>query len=251
MTRYKANYEIGTIGSSPSSGNPPPGIAARNGSVVYSSDHSRGTKSLKITGASSGVSYVTYGNADELSLNSTALRTSAYFYFTEYPSGGLIAIYDSVNTRPVARISVNYYSYTDILFLQDSGMETDWTSSIAVGTITNPIPLNKWVRIELYATVGLGNATVTASIFDGDSSVPIERVSSSIANTTLTPFSRFRIGKLSENSYVTPFWIDDVSIDTEAPDVTKSPYYMWNGVAYKTMDARIWTGSEYKTVIEV
>lgn len=254
MVRYSANYENGIVGANPSLGNAAPGIAARTGSVVYNAEQSRGTKAIRITSSSgTSLAYVQYGDPADLSLNSTSLLASVYFYFTELPAGGLLAIYDddSANMRPVARLSVNYYSaYARKLFLQDAEMSTSWSSSVAVGEVEDPIPLNRWVRMELYATAAAQNATITAAVFDGDSSVPIERLTSNVARTTAGRLARVRIGKLSESSYPTPFWVDDVLIDTEAPDATKSPYYKWNGTAYKPMSVSAWTGAGYVPVIE-
>ena len=258
MARYNANYENGIVGAFPSLSNAAPGIAARNGSTVYATEQSRGTKAIGIASSSgTSLAYVQYGNPAELSLDSTSLLASVYFYFTELPAGGLLAVYDddSANERPVARLSFNYYvnansAYARKLFLQDAEMSTNWQSSVAVGEVEDPIPLNRWVRIELYATAAAQNATITAAVFDGDSSVPIERLTSSVARTTAGRLARVRIGKLSENSYATPFWVDDVLIDTEAPDATKSPYYMWNGTAYKPMSVSAWTGTDYVPVIE-
>lgn len=254
MARYNANYENGIVGFSPSTNNAAPGIAARAGSVVYNAEQSRGTKAIRITSSSgTSLAYVQYGNPAELSLDSTSLLASVYFYFTELPAGGFLAIYDddSANSRPVARLSVNYYSaYARKLFLQDAEMSTSWSSSVAVGEVEDPIPLNRWVRMELYATAAAQNATITAAVFDGDSSVPIERLTSNVARTTAGRLARVRIGKLSESSYPTPFWVDDVLIDTEAPDATKSPYYKWNGTAYRPMSVSAWTGTDYVPVIE-
>ena len=253
MARYSANYENGIVGFSPSTNNAAPGIAARSGSAVYATEQSRGAKSIRMMAPDTSLAYVQYGNPTELSLDSTSLLASVYFYFTELPAGGFLAIYDddSANSRPVARLSVNYYSaYARKLFLQDAEMSTSWSSSVAVGEVEDPIPLNRWVRIELYATAAAQNATITAAVFDGDSSVPIERLTSNVARTTAGRLARVRIGKLSESSYPTPFWVDDVLIDTEAPDATKSPYYKWNGTAYKPMSVSAWTGTDYVSVIE-
>ena len=215
MARYNANYENGIVGFSPSTNNAAPGIAARSGSAVYATEQSRGAKSIRMMAPDTSLAYVQYGNPTELSLDSTSLLASVYFYFTELPAGGFLAIYDddSANSRPVARLSVNYYSaYARKLFLQDAEMSTSWSSSVAVGEVEDPIPLNRWVRMELYATAAAQNATITAAVFDGDSSVPIERLTSNVARTTAGRLARVRIGKLSESSYPTPFWVDEVSV---------------------------------------
>lgn len=252
------DYESGVEGQAPAlvadTALPsPPDVSYMNGSVVYSSEHARGTMALKHAPVSGDISTITYGASSSATLTTTALAARAYFYFTVQPVGALVSLYDS-SDQWAAAVGINNAANPGKLYIQDFNR----TPALAVGAVTNPLPLNQWVRFELYATASTSGATITAAVYDGTSTTPIDRLSSTTAvtmSTTSATFSWARFGKNNYNTYATPYWLDDTALDTAATglftEITKpSPFYVWNGAEYKQVAARVWSGSGYRSVID-
>ena len=212
MTRYNINYEAGTDGVVPVVGASEPlesghGIDAP-GTVTYSNTHvAHGTMATKHSPASSGISRITYGNSSNRNFNSTALAVRAYLYFTVVPTGlssRFLTYYDNTD-QVAAAVRINTSGYLDI--------QGNTTTSLATGTVA--IPADKWVRLEIYATAGTGNATITAAAYEADSTTPIDMVTVGTATTAAT-LSSVWVGKNNYNAYATPYWVDSVAIETTA-----------------------------------
>ena len=253
MTKYSINYESGTPGQAPVTNLATPGIYSTDGPVVYGAEHARGAVSLRHSPVSGSVTRVVYGNTSNRNLQSTALAVSVYFYFTAQPEGAFIAFFDDLEvTNPLlaARVGINHANYPGKLYIQDANT----ASAVAIGTVNNPVPLNRWVRLELYATAATSGATITAALYDGDATTPLDRVTSNVGNTTAGRLAAVQIGKTNYNTYATPYWMDDVVINTAATslitEAKPSPYYIWDGAAYKSVSAHAWSGSHYQPVIK-
>lgn len=253
MAKYSMNYESGTAGQVPATGLAVPGVSNVFGSVVYSAEQKRGTMSLKHSPAASSATYVSYGNASNIALKSQALAVQVWFYFTEQPIGAFIAFFDdadAANPQMAARVGINHANYPGKLYIQDSNT----ASAVAIGTVNNPTPLGRWMRLELYATAATSGATITAALYDGNATTPVDRVTSSAASTTAGRLSAVWIGKTNYNTYATPYWMDDVVINTAATslitEAKPSPYYIWDGAAHKSVSAHAWSGSHYQPVIK-
>lgn len=253
MALYTHDYEDGIAGNAPPASHntgivPQPGASeiTAAGATVYHAGHvSHGAMALRQSPASSDVSWIAYGNGSTKNFSSAALAARAYFYFTTLPSGAgaFLSIYDNTTTR-AAVVGINASGQ---LFTRDAGANPRST-----GTVT--LTANQWLRIELYATTGTSNATVTAAVYAGDSTTPLDLVTTSVGNTTAGALSSVRVGKDNYTAYATAYWVDSVAINTTATGLIGpvagelTPYRIWNGSEWRVADARIWDGSTFKSV---
>ena len=251
MAFYTHDYETGIAGNIPPASHdnivlPQPGASeiSAAGTTVYHAGHvSHGAMGLRQSPASGDVSWINYGNNSSKNFNSSALAARAYFYFTVVPSGAFVSIYDNAN-QWAAGAGINASGQ---LFTRDAGANPRGTGTVA-------LTANQWLRIELYATTGTSSATITAAVYAGDSTTPLDLVMTAVGNTTAGVLSSVRFGKNNYNTYATPYWVDSVAFNTTATGLIgpvpgeTTPYRVWNGTEYKVADARIWDGSAYTSV---
>jgi hypothetical protein len=145
---------------------------------------------------------------------STRFGVRAYFYLTALPTADLwlIAMYAADHTTRLLSMHVNGAGK---LRLSDAA-----TTTTGVWTAAAAMPVNQWVRIELYGSCGstTTNATVKGGVYLGDSTTPIEAIYSSTAANlgTAQQFSRAIIGKANSSTFATPYWVDDIKADDTA-----------------------------------
>lgn len=251
MALYTIDYEGGTAGQIPSAShsnethpNPAPSSTSTSGTVVYDATHvAHGSMALRQSPPPSSISYISYGNSSSKNFFASALAIRAYFYFTEVPTGGYISVFNNTD----AWVAGLTFGSSGQITVRDAA-----ANPLLTGTV--PIPVNQWVRLELYVTAGTGNATVTGAAYAGESTTPIELLTSSSA-TTSAILSSVRVGKNNYNPYNTPNWLDSLAIDTEATGLLgplvgekDTPYRIWNGSEYQKVDVRLWGGSAYDSV---
>lgn len=252
MTLYKIDYDEGVAGQILPSGTglpmPGPGNMDQPGTVTYDATHvAHGAMATKHSPADSNVSWVAYGNNSNLSFDSTGLAVRGYFYFTNTPGFAFLTVYDTAMAS-VAWLGINSSGY---LFIRDAA-----TNPLVLGTV--PITVNRWLRAELYVTTGTSGATVSGALYDGDSTTPIDILTSSSAVTTGALLDAVWIGKNNYNSNPADHWVDSVAIDTAATgfigpfgsEASQTPFHVWDGSAYVPVEMRRWNGSSYESVTD-
>ena len=249
MALYTIDYESGTAGQVIPSGvgqpMPGPSSMGQASTVTYDATHvMHGSSAAKHAPAASNVSWISYGNNSNLSFHSTALAVRGYFYFTNTPGFAFVSFYDTA-MQWVAGLGINPSGY---LYIRDSA-----TNPLAVGTTS--ITVNRWLRAELYVTAAASGATITAALYDGDSTTPIDTVTSSAASTTSQELVAVWLGKNNYNNNPNEHWSDSIAIDTAATGfigpvktVVATPFRVWSGSAYVPVDAHVWDGSGYHKV---
>ncbi len=249
MAFYLVNYDQGLAGQAPTTGGsvrPGPFSIIAAGTTVYDATHvAHGSMALRQTPVSGGYSSIGYGNSSNLNLQSqTAFATRAYFYFTVMPVGAFISVYDNTDAW-VAGLAFDTGGHIRI---RDAV-----STALVTGTVT--IPLNTWVRLELYVTAATTGALLHAAVFTNDSTTPLDTITAT--GVTAATISSVRFGKNNANTYATTYWLDSVAIDTAAAGFIgpylapagSTPYSVWTGTQYRAVDVRVWNGSEYKTVV--
>lgn len=219
MTLYQSTFEGMASGTSLATGQAGSGdafnsVAPTNGStMVYDNTRAmHGTQSLLITPSSTGQARVDYSAS-----SSTAMAARAYVYLTAVPTADTYLV-SVLNTAAGRVLSFSIGSSGRLRIFDGSGGGT------AVWTAAANMPLNQWVRLELYGVVG-GTATtgtVKAGVYLGDATTPIEAVYSAngTGNMGTTALRGAAFGKYQASSpYATPFWMDDVSVNDAATDL--------------------------------
>lgn len=246
MTRYTVDYESGIAGqvvpvTSDIEQLPQLGANSNYSGITYDDAYvAHGSMATKHAPQADDVSYISYGDSSSQNFQSTALAARAYFYFTAMPSGTYLSIYDNSDNWAAA-----------------VGVNTDGKMYIrnAAGTIhtgAETLTINQWLRFEIYATSGSGNATITAAIYSGENTTPIEELTAS-STTTSSILSSLRVGKNNYTNYATPYWADSLLIDTAATGLIGSatidyPFRIWNGTKYLQSNGYIWKNSKYVPV---
>lgn len=143
-----------------------------------------------------------------LATNAAALRF--YGYFTGAPP---------VNTE-IAQLNTMVPSFTLLarLVFTSEGKLSAFNTPGPVWTSTASIPLNTWVRFELFAALGAtaGDGVIQANMYLHDSLSPLDGFSLSGAGLGTEPFTMARFGKLSNNAYDAPFYLDDFAVQQGA-----------------------------------
>jgi hypothetical protein len=224
MTALKNSFEGGTNSvtvtagnSGGASGDAFTSASASTGALAYDNTRAaHGTLSAKLTGVS-GAGII--GSSYDIS-PATAFGVRAYFYFTALPTADhwLIAMYATNNTTRLLSMHINGAGKLRL---------SDLTGTAGVWTAAATMPLNQWVRIDLYGSCGstTTNATVKGGVYLGDSTSPIEAIYSTIAGNlgVSNQFGRATIGKANSSTFATPYWIDDIRADDTATDLP-GPY---------------------------
>ena len=217
MTARNNNFEGGTYGatvtaagSGGASGDAFTAVGIGvGGALAYDSTRAaHGTLSAKLTG----------GTTDAINVfcditASTRFAVRAYFYLTALPTADhwLIAMYAADHTTRLLSMHINGAGKLRL---------SDLSGTTGVWTAAATMPVNQWVRIELYGSCGstTTNATVKGGVYLADSTTPIEAIySSTVANLgTAQQFGRATIGKANSSAFATPYWVDDIKVDDTA-----------------------------------
>lgn len=218
MTLFKNNFEGTASGTSLATGQAGSGdsfnsVAPTNGStMVYDNTRAmHGTQSLLITPSSTGQARFDYSAS-----SATAMAAKAYVYLTAAPTADTYLV-SLLNTAAGRVLSFSIGSSGRLRIFDGSGGGT------AVWTAAATMPLNQWVRLELYGVVG-GTATtgtVKAAAYLGDATTPIETVylANGTGNMGTTALRGAAFGKYQASSpYATAFWMDDVAVNDAATD---------------------------------
>lgn len=142
----------------------------------------------------------------------TQIAFRGYFYFTAATTADLHLIRFSADGGTTRTASL-HLNGTSRLRLSDSGATT------GIWTATDPVPLNQWVRVEVYLKVGADTATGTLSVgvYLGDSTTPIEAVfTSTTANLGTVAINTVQVGKITAANNPAVFWLDDTAINDAA-----------------------------------
>jgi hypothetical protein len=223
MSAKSNSFEGGTTGatitaanSGGTSGDAFTSVPTISGTLAYDSAlAAHGTISAKLTGGGTDALSVIY---DITPATSFAVR--GYFYLTSLPTADhwLIAMYATNHTTRLLSMHIN--SAGKLRLSDGSGTTGVWTAAATM-------PLNQWVRIELYGSCGssTANATVKGGVYLGDSTIPIETIySTSTGNLgAAQQFGRAVIGKVNSSTFATPYWVDDIKADDTATDLP-GPY---------------------------
>lgn len=108
-------------------------------------------------------------------------------------------------SNQVARLTVT--ATTGLLQLRNGANTT-------VATSTTALSINTWYRLEFDFRPG-GAVTNSASIYLGDSVVPLESISASSSYSTDTDCGQFHVGNLSSTANVGNRWFDDIAISDQ------------------------------------
>jgi hypothetical protein len=168
-----------------------------------------GSMSGKLAPAASATARIDYD-----SLNSNKLGVALYYYFTANPTDDT---YICQFNSSAGRVVSLHLASGGTLKLRD--FATASTANIWASTAT--IPLNQWVRIEVWAQVGTttSNGQIKVAYYLGDSTTPVQSTSLTAQDLQTTNISRFSFGKFNGSAYATPFWLDDVRYDDLATDL--------------------------------
>lgn len=215
MTIRSNNFEGGTATTAVAagqtgSGDPLDTVTITNAATVtYDTTHAmHGTKAALVTPTSTGQARLDYR------FTSSAIAARAYIYLTALPAADTILL--QIITSAFARAVSWHVNSVGKLRLSDSSGTT------GVFTAAATIPLNQWVRLELFATPGVDitSGTLKGAVYLGDSTTPIEAAySSPAANTGTAAFGGASAGRLNLSAYVTQFWVDDFAANDAAADL--------------------------------
>ena len=218
MTAFRNTSEGGTLAAGVTTGNSGGasgdaykyvGINGSGATIVFDGTHpAHGTKSLKFTPVSGSTEQVQFGGSGVDSLASTIPAVCAYYYFTALPTDatGIMFFYDEVGTR---RASV-HIDGTGKLYVRDSGSTALWTAASALPTAAQ-IRVEMRIKV-LTATTG----EIYFAYYLGDSTTAVGTFTVTSANLGTGNIGSIPIGKLSNSTYATAFWVDDFAVETAA-----------------------------------
>lgn len=224
MTSKGNSFEGGTNGAAVSAANSggasgdaftAVSIVAPNTMVYDNTRAAHGAQSTKLTGGVLGVMACYYDFT-----GSSAVAVRAYFYFTALPTADhhLIAMQTAGGATRLLSIHINGASKLRI---------ADASGTTGVWTATNTMPVNQWVRIDLYAAPGsaTNNGVAKGGVYLGDSTTPIEAIYSSTAANLGAgqTIGRLVLGKTNASTFATPYWMDDPRYNDAASDFV-GPY---------------------------
>ena len=219
MTLFNQNCEGGTSGAVVSAanttgtGNTPINYVAlgTGASAVFDGTKAaHGVLSVKCDPGASG-SNITV----DLSSGITATKQIAfrgYFYWTV----------QAVEDMHVIRLSQDGGgTRTASVHLNNGKLKLSDANGTATGVFTASAvaPLNQWVRVEVYASVGTttSNGTLSMGVYLGDSTTPIDPVfTTTTANLGTGTFNSVQTGKTTASGNPNVFWIDDTAVNDAA-----------------------------------
>lgn len=95
--------------------------------------------------------------------------------------------------------------------IMDPAGTTLWTSS-------SSLPLNTWIRLEMFTQIGTTgtDCTIQFAYYTGDSTTATESFSTTTANLGTLPIGMVRFGKINNNTWTTPFYLDCLAVEQRA-----------------------------------
>lgn len=216
MTRYNNSFEGGTTGSqitaASSGGVSGDAFTAVSGATTLYSNvqAAHGVLSMATSTTNASQGYIRWNT------NTTATSVAArlYIYATGLPTGDehLIRLNTGTPGAGTRLVSIHYNVNGNLRISDASGTSGVWTS-------TNTLPLNQWVRIELFAIAGstTSNGTIKGAYYLGDSTTPVETLySNTAANVgTAQNFTYVVMGRYSGAGTV-QYYFDDLATDDAA-----------------------------------
>lgn len=210
MTLLKQSFETATLGGAISTTNPSGdnvfnavNIAGAAG-IIDNTHASQGVQSLKFTPVSGSVD-----SARWTGLGSSAFAVSFYMWIDTLPTAE--TFFCNITTSGGTRVI--------LLELSNSGkfrvIDTTGTST-PVWTATNNFPTGQWVRVECYATLAAGTATINAAYYLGDSTTAVDFKNVTNGNTGATAADTAVFGKGDSGTYASAFWLDGLQFQTAA-----------------------------------
>jgi len=221
MAFMKHSFENGTNGaaitpsSSAGTGVTTLSLVSVGSGSTFTFDNTRaahGTLSAKITPAAA------VSTLGQYTMSTTGMAWRGYFYLTAI-TGDDIYIARLEGAGTTTRILSMHLDFAGKMVIRDASAGNLYTSTTAV-------PLNTWVRFELYGVVGntTTNGVIKAAMYTADGTTPIDSVfSTTTANLNGTGFSLVQFGKCNTSNYATAFWMDDILVNTSATDLI-GPY---------------------------
>jgi hypothetical protein len=163
-----------------------------------------GTIAMKLAPSSGAVTQVINSG-----LSSSTMAVRSYVYLTANPPGDewIEAFYQSGGSTRVASWHIDSAGKIN---LRNAAAGNIWTATTA-------IPLNTWIRVEMYAAVGTttSNGTLNIAYYTLDSTSAIaSNTNTANTNTGTSPIDQVNTGHINGGTNITPFWIDDLRIDT-------------------------------------
>lgn len=218
MTQTKNSFEAGTPGATVSTvntggtGNTPFSTVTIGGAatlVFDNTDHAHGTQCVVGANASGQVTTMIQSG-----LSSTAMNRVLYVKLDTAVASDLYLIRFTVAGVRKASLHINGASK---LRMCDSTGTTGlgpWTSGGATAANV-AIPLNQWIRVELYAQ-SAASGTMTAAYYSLDSTSAIDSVTVATANGGGSPFDAWTIGKNDASAYAGTIKYDSTQGDDAA-----------------------------------
>jgi hypothetical protein len=185
-------------------------VLGTGSAITFDTAHAmHGTLAGKLAPAASGAARIDYDN-----LSTNTLGVALYYYFTANPTDDT---YICQFNSSAGRVVSLHLASGGTLKLRD--FATASTANIWASTST--IPLNQWVRIEVWAQVGTttSNGQIKVAYYLGDSTTATGSTSLTAQDLQTTPLTRFSFGKFNASAYATPFWVDDPRYDDTATDL--------------------------------
>ena len=175
---------------------------ASTASVEFDSARAaHGTKSYRMIAAAGSYASLVWN----LATSRAALR--AYIYLTAAPEAdSQLMVLRS--TGPALRLDISTARILRVNTLNGG----------VVHTFATPIPLDTWVRIEIFGVVGTAgapNGQISAAWSVGDG-YPTEELGLTTADIGIDAFTSAQVGKLSSTAWVADFNIDELAANTSA-----------------------------------
>lgn len=210
MTLLKQSSETATLAaistSNPSGDNPFNQVNTSGATAAVDTTHAAaGSNSIKFTPASGSVDSARWTGLG----SSTGFAVSFYLWIDTLPA--VETFFCNITTSGGTRVL--------LLEISNSGkfrvIDTTGTST-PVWTDTTNFPTGQWVRVEAYATIAAGTATMNAAYYLGDSTTAVASKSVTTANTGTTAADTVIFGKGDSGTYASAFWMDNLQFQTAA-----------------------------------
>lgn len=210
MTIYKNGAEGQTNGTAVTTANSSvsgDAFTLVGGSPVYDTTHaSHGSYALKMPASATSLNVV-FGAA-HAPLGGTSYAARFYLYFTALPGvASTLWRTNAASSALLTRINITAGGLFTLQYNNGSTV-TAWTSSVTV-------PINQWVRVEVYTVLG-ASGQVQAAFYAGDATTPLDAGGASGVTINSGPLVAATFGKYGSDTYVTDFWFDDLALDNEA-----------------------------------
>jgi hypothetical protein len=178
-------------------------VVTAGGSAVYTTDKSAyGTRSGLFTPVAAGGAHVRWDESS-IGLTETEIYGRFYIYRTDNPTP---------NPQWMTHLGVVGTDHVGVIrWKADGKLELLNNPFSTVGTSTNSIPLNEWVRVEFHVVCHPTTGMLEAKFFHGHETTAIETVTASNTNTS-TAVNEINFGQWNAETTGGSFYLDEVAL---------------------------------------